>query len=68
MYELATEEVNPQRKATEFIGSIGKAIYSLIETILVALVLAIVLYLFIMTPHLCNGTYNLLRNLGLLKN
>ena len=51
MYELATEEVNPQRKATEFIGSIGKAIYSLIETILVALVLAIVLYLFIMTPH-----------------
>lgn len=51
MYELASEEVNPQRKATEFIGSIGKAIYSLIETILVALVLAIVLYLFIMTPH-----------------
>ncbi len=51
MYELATEEVNPQRKATEFIGSVGKAIYSLIETILVALVLAIVLYLFIMTPH-----------------
>lgn len=51
MYELATEELNPQRKATEFIGSIGKAIYSLIETILVALVLAIVLYLFIMTPH-----------------
>jgi signal peptidase I len=51
MYELATEEVNPKRKATEFVGSIGKAIYSLIETILVALVLAIVLYLFIMTPH-----------------
>jgi len=38
-------------KATKFLGSIGKAIYSLIETILVALVLAIVLYLFIMTPH-----------------
>ncbi len=50
MYEAPTTESN-EPKATKFLGSIGKAIYSLIETILVALVLAIVLYLFIMTPH-----------------
>ncbi len=51
MYEVSTKELSNQAKATQFLGSIGKAIYSLIETILVALVLAIVLYLFIMTPH-----------------
>jgi len=51
MYELKKEETNKQTKVTEFVGSIGKFVYSLIETILVALVLAIVLYLFIMTPH-----------------
>ena len=51
MYEPPKEELNNQRKATKVIGAIGKGIYSLIETILVALVLAIVLYLFIMTPH-----------------
>lgn len=51
MYESATTEVSNKRKVTEVFGSIGKAIYSLIETVLVALVLAIVLYLFIMTPH-----------------
>ena len=50
MYEAPTIE-SDEPKATKFLGSIGKAIYSLIETILVALVLAIVLYLFIMTPH-----------------
>jgi len=50
MYEAPTTE-SSEPKATKFFGSIGKAIYSLIETILVALVLAIVLYLFIMTPH-----------------
>lgn len=50
MYEAPTTE-SSEPKATKFLGSIGKAIYSLIETILVALVLAIVLYLFIMTPH-----------------
>lgn len=51
MYDSPQTEVKDERKATEIIGSIGKTIYSLIETILVALVLAIVLYLFIMTPH-----------------
>ncbi len=51
MYEIPVEDISNQGKATQFVGSIGKAIYSLIETILVALVLAIVLYLFIMTPH-----------------
>ncbi len=51
MYESPENEISNERKATSVIGSIGKGIYSLIETILVALVLAIVLYLFIMTPH-----------------
>ncbi len=51
MYENEQSDVKGERKATEVIGSIGKTIYSFIETILVALVLAIVLYLFIMTPH-----------------
>jgi signal peptidase I len=51
MYELKEEEMNSKTKITEAIGSVGKFVYSLIETILVALVLAIVLYLFIMTPH-----------------
>lgn len=51
MYESPENEISNERKATSVIGSVGKAIYSLIETILVALVLAIVLYLFIMTPH-----------------
>ena len=51
MYEAPEKEIKGERKATEVLGSIGKTIYSLIETILVALVLAIVLYLFIMTPH-----------------
>ncbi len=51
MYELKEEEMDSKTKFTEVIGSVGKFVYSLIETILVALVLAIVLYLFIMTPH-----------------
>jgi len=50
MYEVPTKE-SEEPKTARFLGSIGKAIYSLIETILIALVLAIVLYLFIMTPH-----------------
>ncbi|OGC46455.1 signal peptidase I [candidate division WS6 bacterium RIFOXYC1_FULL_33_10] len=33
------------------LGSIGSFIYSFTETVLISLVLAIVLYLFIMTPH-----------------
>lgn len=51
MYEPAEKEVSDKRKVTQIFGAIGMSIYSLIETILVALVLAIVLYLFIMTPH-----------------
>jgi signal peptidase I len=52
MYELENKEnLSESAKIIEIFGSLGKFIYSLIETILVALVLAIVLYLFIMTPH-----------------
>lgn len=49
MYEES--EANTKVKATEVLGSIGSFIYSFIETVVVALVLAVVLYLFIMTPH-----------------
>lgn len=49
MYEVS--EVNAKVKATEVLGSIGGFVYSFIETVVVALVLAVVLYLFIMTPH-----------------
>lgn len=49
MYEQ--NEESTKVKATEVLGSIGSFIYSFIETVVVALVLAVVLYLFIMTPH-----------------
>ena len=38
-------------KISSIFGSIGKFILSFLETIVVALVISVVLYLFIMTPH-----------------
>lgn len=49
MYEVTQE--NGKIKATEVFASIGGFIYSFLETVVIALVLALVLYLFIMTPH-----------------
>ena len=51
MYESSQEELGGKAKITEILGSIGSFIYSFTETVLISLVLAIVLYLFIMTPH-----------------
>ena len=51
MYESSQQELVGKAKVTEVLGSIGSFIYSFTETVLISLVLAIVLYLFIMTPH-----------------
>ena len=52
MYEVEKEEAKTGKdKAVEILGSIGTFIYSFIETVVIALVIAVVLYLFIMTPH-----------------
>lgn len=51
MYESSVEVIESKAKIVEILGSIGSFIYSFIETVLISLVLAIVLYLFIMTPH-----------------
>lgn len=53
MYEppVEKEEVNGKVKIAEVFGSIGSFLSSFIETVVFALVIAVVLYLFIMTPH-----------------
>ena len=51
MYEVSQKEETGKEKITGVLGSIGTFIYSFIETVVIALVIAVVLYLFIMTPH-----------------
>ncbi len=52
MYEVENEEPKTGKdKAINVLGSIGTFIYSFVETVVIALVIAVVLYLFIMTPH-----------------
>jgi signal peptidase I len=52
MYEIEKEEPKTfKEKILNILGSIGTFIYSFIETVVIALVIAVVLYLFIMTPH-----------------
>jgi signal peptidase I len=52
MYEIEKEEPKTfKEKIVSILGSIGTFIYSFIETVVIALVIAVVLYLFIMTPH-----------------
>ena len=51
MYEVSQKEETGKEKITGILGSIGTFIYSFIETVVIALVIAVVLYLFIMTPH-----------------
>lgn len=52
MYEEPAEvEKSNMEKTSSVFASIGKFIFSFIETVVVALVIAVVLYLFIMTPH-----------------
>lgn len=51
MYDQTIEELTPAEKISDVFGSIGKFILSFLETIVVALVISVVLYLFVMTPH-----------------
>jgi len=52
MYEVENDEPKTgKEKAVSILGSIGTFIYSFVETVVIALVIAVVLYLFIMTPH-----------------
>lgn len=65
MYEVEKEEPKTGKdKAVNILGSIGTFIYSFIETVVIALVIAVVLYLFIMTPHevLGNSMYPTYKN------
>jgi signal peptidase I len=51
MYDSEPEELTQTEKISSVLGSIGKFILSFLETVVVALVISVVLYLFIMTPH-----------------
>ncbi len=51
MYEATQEEVTKTEKVSSAFASVGKFIVSLLETVVVALVISIVLYIFVMTPH-----------------
>jgi signal peptidase I len=52
MYEVENEETKTgKEKIINALGSVGTFIYSFVETVVIALVIAVVLYLFIMTPH-----------------
>jgi signal peptidase I len=53
MYEgSSTEKITtPTQKISSAFASIGKFIISFLETVVVALVISIVLYIFVMTPH-----------------
>jgi signal peptidase I len=65
MYEVEKDEPKTgKEKAVSILGSIGTFIYSIIETVVIALVIAIVLYMFIMTPHavLGNSMYPTYKN------
>ena len=51
MYDSESEELTQTEKISSVLGSVGKFILSFLETVVVALVISVVLYLFIMTPH-----------------
>jgi signal peptidase I len=51
MYEKDEQEETPTQKISSVFASAGKFILSFLETVVVALVISIVLYIFVMTPH-----------------
>ena len=51
MYEVSEEKTSSNEKISSALGSVGQFIMSFIETVVVALVISVVLYLFVMTPH-----------------
>jgi signal peptidase I len=51
MYQAEEKIETPIQKISSVFTSIGKFIMSFLETVVVALVISIVLYIFVMTPH-----------------
>ncbi len=51
MYEAEEKIETSTQKISSIFSSIGKFIISFLETVVVALVISIVLYIFVMTPH-----------------
>jgi signal peptidase I len=51
MYEREEKIETPTQKISSVFASIGKFIMSFLETVVVALVISVVLYIFVMTPH-----------------
>ncbi len=51
MYEVEERKITGTEKVASAFASVGQFLLSFLETIVVALVISIVLYLFIMTPH-----------------
>ncbi len=51
MYEVEEHKIAGIEKTAAIFASVGQFLLSFLETIVVALVISIVLYLFIMTPH-----------------
>ncbi len=65
MYEKTSEEnMDGKQKVASILSSVGQFILSFLETVVVALVISIVLYIFIMTPHevLGNSMYPTYKN------
>jgi signal peptidase I len=51
MYEVEVEQQTPSEKFVSIIGTIGSFIFGGIESIVIALAITVVLYLFFLTPH-----------------
>lgn len=51
MYELPTEEEKKTSKMLNTFGNVGNFIFNSIEAVILAAAVAIVLYLFLLTPH-----------------
>jgi signal peptidase I len=51
MYDLVEEKKTPSENFVNIIGAIGSFIFGSIESIVIALAITVVLYLFFLTPH-----------------
>jgi signal peptidase I len=51
MYEVEVEQQTPSEKVVSFLGATGSLIFGGIESIVIALAITVVLYLFFLTPH-----------------
>lgn len=55
MYEIEAEEKTPSEKLVNTLGLTGGFIFGAIESIVIALAITVVLYLFFLTPHEVDG-------------